>query len=68
MYTAWNLGIPLGLERRLNPLSMDVSLARRTGEEDELLVVDPQLPSPQELLHKTPASSKLVPRVWVKSI
>ncbi|MQM09522.1 hypothetical protein Taro_042397 [Colocasia esculenta] len=28
------------------------------GEEDELLVIDPQLPSHQELLHTTPASSK----------
>ncbi|MQL97619.1 hypothetical protein Taro_030313 [Colocasia esculenta] len=42
--------------------------SRRTGEKDVLLVVDSQLPSHQELLHTTPASCKLVPRVWVKSI
>ncbi|MQL88283.1 hypothetical protein Taro_020840 [Colocasia esculenta] len=37
--------------------------SRHNGEEDELLVVVPQLLSHQELLHTTPASSKLVPRV-----
>ncbi|MQL73290.1 hypothetical protein Taro_005628, partial [Colocasia esculenta] len=36
--------------------------SRRNGEEDELLVVVPQLLSHQELLDTTPASSKLVPR------
>ncbi|MQM20145.1 hypothetical protein Taro_053159, partial [Colocasia esculenta] len=40
--------------------------SRRTGEEYVLLVVDPQLPSPQELLHTTPASCKLVPRLQMK--
>ncbi|MQL79630.1 hypothetical protein Taro_012079 [Colocasia esculenta] len=28
MYTAWNLGIPIGLECRLDPLSRGISLAR----------------------------------------
>ncbi|MQM09531.1 hypothetical protein Taro_042406, partial [Colocasia esculenta] len=27
VYTAWNLGIPLGLERRLDPISRGISLA-----------------------------------------
>jgi len=28
VYTAWNLGIPLGLERKLDPLSRGIGLAR----------------------------------------
>ncbi|MQL85345.1 hypothetical protein Taro_017876 [Colocasia esculenta] len=42
--------------------------SRRMGEEDELGMLDLLLSSLQELLHTTPASCKLVPRVWGKSI
>ncbi|MQM07339.1 hypothetical protein Taro_040178 [Colocasia esculenta] len=45
--------------------------SRRNGEEDELLVVVPQLLSRQELFHTTPASSKLVPRastIWTPTL
>ncbi|MQL95505.1 hypothetical protein Taro_028181 [Colocasia esculenta] len=37
--------------------------SRCNGEEDELLVVVPQLLNHQELFHTTPASFKLVPRI-----
>ncbi|MQM16529.1 hypothetical protein Taro_049490 [Colocasia esculenta] len=42
--------------------------ADETGEEERLGVDDLLVPSHQELLHTTLASSKSIPRVWVKTI